>query len=71
MSDSSERVVLVCEECGERMVLDETLLAWQQKDSAFGCECGTFLTPADRLNVPATKSERRSWPWIVSPLSSR
>ena len=60
MNGSSEQVVLVCEECGDRIVLDGPLSAWRQEESAFGCECGTLLKQADRLEPPATDGARRS-----------
>jgi hypothetical protein len=50
----------VCEECGQRTVLDGPLSAWQPENSAFGCECGKLLTPADRLETPAADDGRRS-----------
>jgi hypothetical protein len=56
----SRQIVLVCEECGERTVLDGPLSAWQQESSAFGCECGKLLTPADHLDTPAADDGRRS-----------
>jgi predicted RNA-binding Zn-ribbon protein involved in translation (DUF1610 family) len=60
VNDTSRQVVLVCEECGERMVLDAPISAWRQEGSNFTCECGKILTPADRLETPAADGERRS-----------
>ena len=60
VTSSSGGVVLVCEECGQRTVLDGPLSAWQPENSAFGCECGKLLTPADRLKTPAADDGRRS-----------
>ena len=60
MNGTSRQVVLVCEECGERMVLDGPLSAWQPESRALGCECGKLLTPADRLETPAADGEGRS-----------
>jgi hypothetical protein len=42
--------ILVCEECGERMVLDCPLSVWSSGTISFGCECGERLTLADGLN---------------------
>jgi hypothetical protein len=42
--------ILVCEECGERMVLDRPLSVWSSGTISFGCECGERLTLADGLN---------------------
>jgi hypothetical protein len=60
MNGTSRLDVLVCEECGERMVLEGPLSAWRQEGSIFGCECGMILTPADRLETPAADGEGRS-----------
>jgi hypothetical protein len=46
----SRRVILVCEECGERTVLGEPLSVWCSGSTRFGCECGRQLTLADRLD---------------------
>ena len=50
MIGSSRRVILVCEECGERMVLGGPLSVWYSESTRFGCECGRELTLADRLD---------------------
>jgi hypothetical protein len=50
MNSSSRRVILVCEECGERMVLGGPLSVWYSESTRFGCECGRELTLADRLD---------------------
>lgn len=50
MNGSSRRVILVCEECGERTVLGEPLSVWCSQSTHFGCECGRVLTLADRLD---------------------
>ncbi len=49
MNGPSRRVILVCEECGERTVLGEPLSVWCSSTTHFGCECGRQLTLADRL----------------------
>jgi hypothetical protein len=49
MNGSSRRVILVCEECGERMVLGGPLSVWYSESPHFGCECGREFTLADRL----------------------
>ena len=48
MNGSSRRVILVCEECGERTVLGGPLSVWYSKSTRFGC--GRELTLADRLD---------------------
>jgi len=50
MNGSSRRVVLVCEECGDRTVLGGVLSVWYSESTRFGCECGRELTLADRLD---------------------
>jgi hypothetical protein len=42
--------ILVCEECGERMVLDAPLSVWSSGTASFSCHCGEQLTLADRLD---------------------
>lgn len=60
MTDTSRQVILVCEECGERTVLEGPLSGWGHEGSVFGCECGELLTPADGLEAPATDDGRGS-----------
>ncbi len=43
-------VVLVCEECGDRVVLLGPLSSWRLGDAVFECECGEGLTFGDRLD---------------------
>jgi len=49
VSDPSRGGILVCEECGERMVLDGPISVWLSGSTSFGCECGQRLAPAGRL----------------------
>ena len=45
-----KRVVLVCEECGERLMLADPLWVWlSQGTAAFECERGVVVTLASRL----------------------
>jgi hypothetical protein len=46
--DSSRRVVLICEECGEKVVLGGPESVWRSARTFFECECGHLLTLADR-----------------------
>lgn len=55
MAGSSRSVVLVCEVCGDRVVLLGPLSAWRSEGAVFGCECGTGLTLADRLGDRTTE----------------
>jgi len=50
VSSPSKRVILVCKECGERMVLGRPLSVWYSESTHFGCECGRELALADRLD---------------------
>ncbi len=50
MNGSSRKVILVCEECGDRTVLGGPLSVWYSESTRFGCECGRELTLADRLD---------------------
>jgi hypothetical protein len=49
VDDPSKRVILVCELCGERMVLNGPLSVWSLGTTSVGCECGERLTLADSL----------------------
>ena len=49
MEGSVRNVVLVCEECGGRMVLGGPLSVWRSGSTSFGCECGAKLTLSHRL----------------------
>lgn len=50
----SERIVLGCEECGERLVLLGREEDWlSEGTSSFACECGEELTLADRIDEDA------------------
>jgi hypothetical protein len=49
---SRRNIVLVCEVCGERTVLEGPLAVWHSGSTTFSCECGRRLTLADR---PETK----------------
>ena len=40
MSGFSKRILLICEECKERMVLAGTEEAWRSEPTSFGCRCG-------------------------------
>ena len=57
MSDRVRGVVLVCEECGERVVLAGPLSAWRSEEAVFECGCGEGLTLADRLEEETTELE--------------
>jgi hypothetical protein len=45
-------VILICEECGERLVLGEPEEVWLSTRTRFECECGEDVSLASRLEVP-------------------
>jgi hypothetical protein len=49
MGDSPKRIVLICDECGERTVLADPEAVWRSGYTFFECGCGEKLTLADRL----------------------
>ena len=49
MNDPSRGGILVCEDCGERMVLDGPISVWLSGGTSFECECGKRLAPSGRL----------------------
>jgi len=55
---SSRRVVLLCEECGEKVVLGGPESVWRSARTFFECECGQLLTLADREDETRTRSDR-------------
>ncbi len=57
VSNGLRGIVLVCEECGERVVLAGSLSAWRSEDAVFECGCGEGLTLADRLEEETTELE--------------
>ena len=56
------RVVLRCEECGERLVLGGPEEVWLSTRTVFECACGEGVSLARRLEEPeqAERYERRS-----------
>jgi hypothetical protein len=55
VSSRSRSVVLVCEECGERVVVGGSLSAWRSEHAVFECGCGEGLTFANRLEEKTTE----------------
>ncbi len=43
-----EGTVLICEECGERIVLAGPEEVWRPEPAVFGCQCEERLTLEDR-----------------------
>ncbi len=53
MQRSEERIVLVCEACGERLILLGPKDDWRSRRAVFRCECGQKITLDDRANEEA------------------
>ena len=51
---SERRIILMCEECGERTVLAGPECVWREACNFFECGCGKDLTLADRLGEQDT-----------------
>ncbi len=62
MEGTSRNVVLLCEECGERMVLGGPLSVWRCGSTLFECGCGAQLRLSDQLDPsePKIRSEART-----------
>ena len=52
MEGSGKDVVLLCEGCGERIVLAGPVWVWNCGSTSFACGCGAQLTLSDRLDTP-------------------
>ena len=59
MGRLSERVVLLCEECGERIVLGDPDEVWLSTRTLFECECGHNVSLANRLEVTGRTGDTR------------
>jgi hypothetical protein len=64
MGALTQRVILICDECGERTVLGGPEAVWRSGHTFFECECGQKLTLADRLEektgeLPSVPHARR------------
>jgi hypothetical protein len=68
VNSSSREIILVCEECRQRTVLDGPISAWSSDSTSFGCECGKRLT-ADRIDRKGS-GEVGSVTNAASPFSS-
>ena len=50
----------MCEECGEKTVLDGSLSAWRSWGDSFACECGKPLGSGERKGCRASARGRRA-----------
>ena len=58
MRRTSGRVILICEECGETLVLGEPEEVWLSTRTRFECECGEEVFLASRREKPIQQTER-------------
>jgi tRNA G26 N,N-dimethylase Trm1 len=55
LEGSGKNVVLLCEVCGERIVLGGPVWVWNCGSTSFACGCGAQLTLSHQLDHPETK----------------
>ena len=62
MPRSSERTILICEECGERLVIAGPKDIWCSEQAIFECECGEthLLTARQSRNDTSTEGQTTS-----------
>lgn len=66
MSDSSAgKGLLLCEVCGQKMVMEEVLSAWRSGSSSSGCECGEHSVRSDSSDEGRARGEAGS---LTNPL---
>jgi hypothetical protein len=58
LAGSPKRVILVCYDCGEKVVLGGPVSVWRSAVTFFECECGRLLTLADREDEARTRKRR-------------
>ena len=56
---TQRNIVLLCEVCGERTVLEGPLEVWHSGNTTFACECGKRLTLAARLEPAEQPQETK------------
>jgi tRNA G26 N,N-dimethylase Trm1 len=65
LEGSSKNVVLLCEGCGERIVLGGPVWVWNCGSTSFACECGAQLTLSSQLDP--SDVEKRAEPLHTRP----
>ena len=60
LEGSGKNVVLLCEGCGERIVLGGPVWVWNCGSTSFACGCGAQLTLSNQLNPQETEE------WVES-----
>ncbi len=63
------RTVLICEECGERLVLSDPEFSWHLERLVLECGCGEEVTLGNRVVEEGGQDTRRH-PWILSAFLS-
>jgi hypothetical protein len=56
LEGSDKNVVLLCEGCGERIVLGGPVWVWNCGSTSFACGCGALLTLSNQLDPPEWNS---------------
>ena len=62
LKDSGKNVVLLCEGCGERIVLGGPVWVWNRGSTSFACNCGAQLTLSQKLDPPEAEERAESLP---------
>ena len=65
LEGSSKNVVLLCEGCGERIVLGGPVWVWNCGSTSFACGCGAQLTLSSQLDP--SDAEKRAEPLHTRP----
>jgi hypothetical protein len=52
LEGSGKNIVLLCEGCGERIVLGGPVWVWNCGSTSFACGCGAQLTLSNQLDPP-------------------
>jgi hypothetical protein len=60
MRRTSKRVMLICEECGETLVLGEPKEVWRSTRTRFECQCGEDVSLASRAERPIHQGATRA-----------
>src|SRR5215211_5633418 len=60
MKRTASRVLLICEECGEKLVLGEPEEVWLSTRTRFECECGEDVSLASRADKPIQQGATRN-----------
>jgi hypothetical protein len=60
LEDSGKNVVLLCEGCGERIVLGGPVWVWNCGSTSFACGCGAQLTLSHQLDQRGAEERAES-----------